>query len=669
MTKKYQFIIEAKAVTKKAFSTIKTGLKGVRSSINSTQARVGLLAGSAGLGLLVKNSLTYADQLGKMSDRLNVATEDLAAFHHLTQLNGESSESFDKSIEKMVRSIGEVERGFGTAKPALKALGIEIDDISKKSAREQFLLIADGIKGLKTQTQKASVASDIFGRKGIGLLNTLNQGREGFEAARKEVDEFGLSMSRIDAAKAEAANDEILRSQQAVKGLGVRVSTQLAPYITAVTKNFTNMAVNATQGNDWIIKSIDGVGTAVGVMADGLHGVQIIFQGLKIAGLGFGTALVGVVNLVTEGFVFLGNSVKDLIFGQLRPMLELAAKFSDTGQELLDSFNQIDENFEFKTPESISNAYQEMVGELSIQNAELKLLLEEELPSSAVRREMEKIKLSAEQAAIAIDEKVRSQLAGLTGEEGGEGVVTEKEQKEIDALNRKLERIQMANLTELEMLNEKEQQELAILQAARDQDQISYNEWLEHKYKAEQRFEKKRTKLKQQSNATEANAQKQLNGLKALLGKKGEKIQQGINLKETVTNTHSAAMGAYNALASIPYIGPALGAAAYATVMATGLKSRKGIQSYSLSSGSGSAGSSSSSGQSDNVLNFPAQPSLQKLARQDVPEKRININFYGDVNSNDADLFLEDLHRKINQEDYELIESDSRNARDIRDAA
>lgn len=48
-------------------------------------------------------------------------------------------------------------------------------------------------------------------------------------------------------------------------------------------------------------------------------------------------------------------------------------------------------------------------------------------------------------------------------------------------------------------------------------------------------------------------------------------------LQELWANTHSAAMGAYDAMASIPYIGPILGAAAAATVYVTGASAAAGL--------------------------------------------------------------------------------------------
>ena len=60
-----------------------------------------------GMTAIYKENAKVIDELGKMSDRLNFATDKLAGFHMVTELNGESAESFDRSIEKMVRSLGE----------------------------------------------------------------------------------------------------------------------------------------------------------------------------------------------------------------------------------------------------------------------------------------------------------------------------------------------------------------------------------------------------------------------------------------------------------------------------------------------------------------------------------------------------------------------------------
>lgn len=56
------------------------------------------------------------------------------------------------------------------------------------------------------------------------------------------------------------------------------------------------------------------------------------------------------------------------------------------------------------------------------------------------------------------------------------------------------------------------------------------------------------------------------------------KVVQGIQTAQAIVNTLAASMGAYQSLASIPYVGPALGAAAAATTLAYGYAQVRQIQ-------------------------------------------------------------------------------------------
>lgn len=61
-----------------------------------------------------------------------------------------------------------------------------------------------------------------------------------------------------------------------------------------------------------------------------------------------------------------------------------------------------------------------------------------------------------------------------------------------------------------------------------------------------------------------------LSAIAGAFGKKGHKASQALAIAETTINTASAAMAAYKSLASIPYVGPVLGAAAAGAAIAYG---------------------------------------------------------------------------------------------------
>jgi hypothetical protein len=392
-------------------ATMRRNLASASKSMGGMQARVAGLVGVAGLGMLIKSSLDSADSIAKMSDRLGIATEDLAAFQHLTQLNGESTESFDKSITKMVRTVGEFHRGLGTGKKAFEDLGISVQDLQNKNPAEQFQIIGDKIKGMGDKSLQASVAADIFGRSGINLLNTINQGSEGFEKAKTEVEKYGLAISRVDAAKIEAANDALLRSQQAIKGVSLKATVELAPILEAIANKFTE---SATQGQGFGAKMeavMTNVTKFVGIFADGIHGIKVILKAVEAGAIGFGAVWANVFEfLINDVMVKFANGITNFILAPIREVLQFAAQFSDQAESMLASIDMLGkaEGFVF-----LKNIAGEMTESFNKSSGELQSLMLEVIPSEAMKEKLDGIfKVAAANAEkIAADAEANNKKA------------------------------------------------------------------------------------------------------------------------------------------------------------------------------------------------------------------------------------------------------------------
>ena len=114
-----QFDINAKDKTKRAFSTLKRGLKGVSKAIFNMKTGLAAVAGVAGLGLLIRSSLQSIDKLGKLSRQVFISTEDLSAFRLAADLGGTSLEAFAKGARTMAIGINDwLVKGTGIAKEA-----------------------------------------------------------------------------------------------------------------------------------------------------------------------------------------------------------------------------------------------------------------------------------------------------------------------------------------------------------------------------------------------------------------------------------------------------------------------------------------------------------------------------------------------------------------------
>ncbi len=653
--KDYKFTISGKDKTKAAFKSVKQGLKGVRAGINSTQLKIGVMVGASGFGAIVHSSINAGAELLKLSNTVNASVKELSAWQHAGKEVGIEGDKMADIFKDVQDKIGDFAvTGGGGAADMFEKLNLDIKEFNGLSAPDQLLKIGTALDTVSSKSEKIFFLEALAG-DASRLLPLLENNSEGLKKLVQEADDLGISINRIEAEKLKEAQKAITDAGQAISGVGLKVSSKLAPYIVAATEKFTQMTLQATSGTDWITKGIDGVSSVIGVMANGLRGVEIIFQGVKIAGIGFGTAVLGAIKLVIDGVAFLGTSLKNLVTGPIGAMLEAGNSLGAISDTALESFNSIDAGLDFQTPQIITDAYTGMITTLSEENSKLHEMMMEPLPSEGITQTFESIKAGAVEAGIVIQENVTNKLSG-----GSEEDQSDEGERETARLQVKLDRIAQSHLTELEMIQFKEDQEIAILKQAEEQKIISHNEYLAKKLKTEQKYEAQRENLKKKTVASEGKAMGQINALSKSFGEKGAKISQMINLKQTVMDTHTGAMSAYKALAGIPIVGPALGAAAYAVVWAQGIKAQQGVKS--MSGGGGGASAPSISTTPQQKLNAIAEPAKKE---NEEPGKHVIVNIYGDVSSNDADRLFEDIKQKINNEDSVLIESDSRNGQEI----
>lgn len=229
----------------------KAVMAGFRRGLDNTgqamkrMAKVGAVmavAAAAGLAYMVKKQMEAIDATAKLSRRLNMTTENLVAMQHGAGIAGVQQETFNKALEVFVRRLGEVDMGVGQATYALDKLGLDYKELIGLSADEAFGRVADQIKGLATQAEKAAAANYLFGRSGQSLLNFFEEGSKGLQKYKEFVEKTGLAFSDLDAAQVEAANDALTRTRAVLTGIFRQATIQLAPYIEVLANKFVDLA-------------------------------------------------------------------------------------------------------------------------------------------------------------------------------------------------------------------------------------------------------------------------------------------------------------------------------------------------------------------------------------------------------------------------------------------
>lgn len=243
------YVMKLKDMTKGGFSAINKSLRLVTSAVFSLKSGFVLLAGVAGMGMLIKQSMNATDNLAKMSRTLGLSVSNLSRLRHAASLGGMANAKLDKAIQKLSVNMADMAKGTGLAKDEFNKYGIAVtnNDGSLRSIIDVLGDVSDATKGITNSAEKATLAYRLFGARGAEMINVIEGGAEAMHKTMREADLLGLVMTDSMVKGVEAANDSITRLGTFLTTSFNQAVANLAPLIEKVTDNirewFTEMVV------------------------------------------------------------------------------------------------------------------------------------------------------------------------------------------------------------------------------------------------------------------------------------------------------------------------------------------------------------------------------------------------------------------------------------------
>lgn len=184
------------------------GLQGFAKGLFSVQGIIGTLAGTGGIGLLVKNALATADTLVKVADAAGVSTAFLQEMRFAATQSGLSVEQFDAALTGLTKRVGELRSGKGDLLAMLKKLEPALlQQVRTAGTTEQaYNLITAAADKFSNASERNAFLAAAFGRTtGVVMANLVKDQAKLRQAAR----DMGLVFDEAMIRKAEAAGDKI----------------------------------------------------------------------------------------------------------------------------------------------------------------------------------------------------------------------------------------------------------------------------------------------------------------------------------------------------------------------------------------------------------------------------------------------------------------------------
>ena len=260
----------------RASSRVGSDFSRMTADVGRTVRRVGFLAAGAATGLfaLTNSTASLGDTVAKNARKFGMGIEAYQELRFAAERSGVSVETFDSSMTAFTKRMGEAAQGTGAARDALKALGLPIEKIKHLKPEDQLTLIAERLQHVESPAERAAIASDLFSRAGVGMVNMLGDGSKGLDDLRKRARELGHVLDEDAARSSEAFKDAQLDAQLAVGGLKNTIGSEFLPVVTGAMRQFSDW----TAANREDVKAF--AGTAAEKLGDVLPKVGAMAKGM-----------------------------------------------------------------------------------------------------------------------------------------------------------------------------------------------------------------------------------------------------------------------------------------------------------------------------------------------------------------------------------------------------
>ncbi len=675
---------------------MKEGFEKLHKTVELVAGIIGIELGYKAFKELIWGSMESIDVMDKLSDKLGVTTESLYGLKILCDDTGVSLDSVTAGMQKMTIALAEAGRKSGDASHGIEELGLDLKELKSARPDEAFGMISDALNKLTDHQEKARLAQVFFGRGARELTNIIRAGSEGMEEAKKSAEELGFALTKVETTKVAKAKDELELLGSALKVIGMRLAVELSPFIEAIAHHFVDAAKNVHGFKDQIIASVDAGVHGFGFLANSLHGLSIEWAGLKVAAIsvasavddsftvlknvghalmetakegdaGFaimakavqyafakaaeavGQSMASILHDLADGMTAAGvqgaDAVRDMAFSVGRSTNGLALS---TGKEFDTLKEQVVKQAEI-TKEAWSNVFdtsenQQMHDALETAKVDLGNLLNMPAPGDEIVQWLLGIQSEAEEAAKAVAKVAPGGDGGNQANDEGDNGETEY-QKGLKAKLTALDLYQSEDLTKEADWYQSNQD---MLVAAKEQGLLTESEYnlaledLNIKHTArlnaiDEDGARKNVEIWKSGWQGKAKIIGDIMGsLSVLMQSKHRsmfEVGKAAAYASTIVTTAQAAMGSYSAYASIPYVGPVLGAAAAAAAIAAGAVQLATISSTSFGGGGSVGGSFSTSAPSaaggSPSINGTSNAQISGSSQATAPPQAIEIHMKG----------------------------------------
>lgn len=271
-------------IFKKAMDGLKDGLQNAKEKFTEwvdignlgTDALKSLGSGVVNLGKqmfdLGLNASATADDILTISTQMGLTTDTIQEFKYMSELTDTSLETITGSLKKLTMSMTATDNGSKTTTQAFEKLGVSIYDTegNMRDTEDVFRDAIDALGQMTNETERDSLAMQIFGRSASDLNPLIAVGAEGLAEYANEAHQVGYVLDEETLGALGDVDDAVQRAKKSWDAVKTQLGVYLAPVIADLTEAFVEWAKSV----DWekvgkvITATVKTIGKVIGGLID-----------------------------------------------------------------------------------------------------------------------------------------------------------------------------------------------------------------------------------------------------------------------------------------------------------------------------------------------------------------------------------------------------------------
>lgn len=276
------------------------------SNLSDGAAKLGkaVVAGAAvaagGLIALGTKAMNTASDISDASKRVGMSAEEYQQWTYAAKQSGIEADKLEAIMKKQQTAFANATEGNKTAAEAYQKLGINIKGLTAGDAFNQAIA---ALAGMTDETQRNSLANDLFGKSYADLAPLLGEGASGIAALKQEAVDLGMVMSNDTVAAGDQLGDTVDKLKGAFDGILNQLGASLIPIVQdladKILENKDTIEAWITAGFDVLNNSLTWLGDNLNWIIPLLTGMAAAFVAFKI--ISFVSGLITTFSALTTG--------------------------------------------------------------------------------------------------------------------------------------------------------------------------------------------------------------------------------------------------------------------------------------------------------------------------------------------------------------------------------